>query len=134
MHTLLILIPLAPWHNIVLLIVRLIVGGIFFYYAIEKIKNPKQNIRDFKKNRFEPAWLWADIVLATEFLGSLSILTGVFVSIAATAIGFEMFMGTLVKKFKWKTNFTDYSYDILVFGLCLVLLAFGSGIYSLAYL
>ena len=33
---------------------------------------------------------------------------------------------------KWKKPFTDYSYDLLLLALCLLLLALGPGAYSVA--
>jgi hypothetical protein len=36
-----------------------------------------------------------------------------------------------MKAFAWKKPFTDYSYDLLLLGLCLLLLALGPGAYRL---
>jgi uncharacterized membrane protein YphA (DoxX/SURF4 family) len=49
--------------------------------------------------------------------------------VAAAAFGFEMLLGTVVKATKWHKPFTDYSYDLLLLALCLLLLALGPGAY-----
>ena len=36
-------------------------------------------------------------------------------------------MGTITKATKWRKPFTDYSYDLVLLALCLLLLAFGPG-------
>jgi hypothetical protein len=40
-----------------------------------------------------------------------------------------MLLGTVVKSTKWHKPFTDYSYDLLLLALCLLLLALGPGAY-----
>ena len=49
--------------------------------------------------------------------------------VAAAAFGFEMMLGTVVKTMKWHKPFTDYSYDLVLLALCLLLLALGPGAY-----
>lgn len=49
--------------------------------------------------------------------------------VAAAAFGFAMMLGTVVKATKWHKPFTDYSHDLLLLALCLLLLALGPGAY-----
>lgn len=118
---------LATGSGAVLLTVRLILGGTMVYYGWEKLRDPQANIKDFDENIIRPGWLFGTLVLLTEFFGGLAVIFGIVTSLAAAAIGFEMLVGTIVKKWKWKLSFREYSYDLLLLGLSLVLLAFGSG-------
>ena len=45
-----------------------------------------------------------------------------------------MRMGTFTKAVKWNRPFTDYSYDLLLLALCLLLLATGPGAYRVSRL
>jgi uncharacterized membrane protein YphA (DoxX/SURF4 family) len=123
--------PLTAWTDAVLLIVRLIVGIVMIYYGWPKIKDPSKNARDFDRDGFRPGWLFGTLVLAAEFFGGFLALLGVYVWVAAAAFGFEMLAGFVMKAFKWKKPFTDYSYDLLLLALCLLLLALGPGAYSM---
>jgi uncharacterized membrane protein YphA (DoxX/SURF4 family) len=49
--------------------------------------------------------------------------------VAAAAFGFEMLLGAVVKATRWGKPFSDYSYDLLLLPLCLLLLALGPGAY-----
>jgi putative oxidoreductase len=125
------LAPLARWTDAVLLIARLITGGVMVYYGWPKVKDPAKNARDFDRDGFKPGWLFGSLVLAAEFFGGILVLLGVWVWVAAAAFGFEMVMGFGMKAFAWKKPFTDYSYDLLLLALCLLLLALGPGAYRL---
>jgi uncharacterized membrane protein YphA (DoxX/SURF4 family) len=99
------LAPLSRWTDAVLLAARLIMAVVMLYYG------------------------FGTLVLAAEFFGGILMLLGVCVWVAAAAFGFEMLLGTVVKSTKWHKPFTDYSYDLLLLALCLLLLALGPGAY-----
>jgi uncharacterized membrane protein YphA (DoxX/SURF4 family) len=104
----------APrWTDAVLLVARLITGVVMLYYGWPKIRNPRKNAKDFDATGFRPGWLFGTLVGATS----------------SSAFGFEMLMGTIVKATKWHKPFTDYSYDLLLLALCLLVLALGPGAY-----
>ena len=132
------LIAARPWFpgtaNVVLLTVRLIAGGVMVYYGWGKVRDLRGTIKDFQDNIAQPGWLFGTLVTVTEFFGGLALILGIALSLSAAVIGFEMGFGTIVKKWKWGKDFPDYSYDILVLGLCLVLLAFGGGSFALGQL
>lgn len=123
------LAPLARWTDAVLLIARLITGVVMVYYGWPKLKDPAKNARDFEGNGFRPGWLFGSLVLAAEFFGGILILLGVYVWAAAAAFAFEMLLGAVMKAASWGKPFTDYSYDLLLLALCLLLLALGPGAY-----
>lgn len=73
------LAPLSRWTELVLLVGRLITGGVMLDYG----------------------WPFGTLVLATEFSGGTLMLMGVHIWIAAAAVDFEMTLGTIVKATKW---------------------------------
>ncbi|HEY7204310.1 MAG TPA: DoxX family protein [Methylomirabilota bacterium] len=125
------LAPLARWTDAVLLVARLITGIVMVYYGWPKLRDPAKNAADFDRDGFKPGWLFGSLVLAAEFFGGILVLLGTYVWVAAAAFGFEMIMGFGMKAFAWKKPFTDYSYDLLLLALCLLLLALGPGAYRL---
>lgn len=121
------LAPLAPAGDIVLAIVRVVLGVVMVHYGWPKAKDPAKNARDFESTGFRPGWLWGGLVLATELGGGAAVLVGLLTWVAAAFIGVEMLVGFIVKATKWRKPFTDYSYDLQLAALALVLLAFGPG-------
>jgi putative oxidoreductase len=121
------LAPLAGMADLVLLVVRVVLGVVMVYYGWPKLKDPAKNAREFESTAFRPGWLWGGIVLLTELGGGLAVLIGLLTWVAAALIGFEMLVGFVVKATKWRKPFTDSSYDLQLAALALVLLAFGPG-------
>jgi putative oxidoreductase len=123
--------PLAGFADVVLLIVRLVLGGSMMYYGWPKLKDPTKNAQNFARDGFRPGWLWGAIVLTTEFGGGLAVVVGLLSWVGAALIGFEMLVGFITKAFKWHKPFADYSYDLQLAALALALMAFGPGRISL---
>lgn len=117
----------------ILLFVRVVLGGVMIYYGFPKIKNLRSNANDFVGMGFKPGWLWGTICAFVEFFGGIAMLLGFFAEIAAALYVFKMLIGT-IWKLKIKKPFTDYSYDIQLLALCLVIMAFGPGVYALVAL
>jgi putative oxidoreductase len=122
--------PLAGYTDLVLLVARIITGGTMIYYGWPKVKDPRKNREDIANAGFRPAWLWGTIVMLVEFAGGIAIVLGVYTWVAAALIGFEMFTGTLWKITRAHKPFPEYSYDLLLLALALVLLAVGPGAYA----
>ena len=122
--------PLAGWADLVVLLVRLVMGGVMVYYGWPKVKNPRQNARDIEKGGFAPGWLWGTIILLVEFVGGLAIIGGVYTWLAASLFGIEMLTGAVWKITKAHKPFAEWSYDVLLLALALVLLAVGPGAYA----
>src|SRR5919108_5003901 len=125
------LAPLAGVVDIVLLIVRVVLGVIMIYYGWPKLKDPAKNARDFGSMGFKPGWLWGSVVLIVEFGGGLLIILGLLTPIAAVLFGFEMLVGSIWKATKAGKPFVDWSYDVQLLALCLLLLAVGPGAFSI---
>ena len=127
-----ILTPLAPLSDIVLLIVRIIMGIVMIYYGYHKITNLRSNAEDFVKMGFKPGIFWGTIVAFVEFFGGIAVIIGVYIWLAVALFGFQMIMGTIWKITKTEKPFTDWSYDLLLLAIALMLLITGPGYYVLA--
>ncbi len=114
----------------VLFIIRLIVGSVMIYYGSGKITDLEANASNFVNMGFKPGWLWGTIVAFVEFIGGLMILLGIYAWIPAILFGFQMIIGTIWKITSTDKPFTDWSYDLLLLALMLVILVFGSGSFS----
>lgn len=122
---------LLPYKDLVLLVVRFIMGTVMIYFGWPKIKNLKNNGKDFVKMGFKPGILWGTIVAIVEFFGGLAIIIGFYAWLPALLFGGEMIMGTLWKITKTDKPFSDWSYDLMLLVLALVILTFGTGDFAL---
>jgi putative oxidoreductase len=118
---------LAPIEDIVLLVVRIIFGVIFFYYGWPKLKDLKSNASDFEHMGFKPGWLWGTPVALLETIGALMIIVGLFTWLAAIGFAVHMVTGTIWKITKTDKPFTDWSYDLMLLSIALLLLITGPG-------
>ncbi len=126
------LTPLAGLADAVLLMARLVTGSVMVVYGWPKVRDPHANARNVAEMGFRPGWFWGTLILAVEFLGGLAVLAGRWAWVAAALFAVEMALGALWKVARARRPFADYSYDVLLFALCLVLLAFGPGAYALS--
>jgi len=122
---------LELYTDATLLIVRLVLGAVMVYYGLPKIKDLAKNAKDFKKMGFGHGMFWGTIVAVLEFFGGIAIVVGIYPLVVAFLFGFQMIVGTVWKITKVKKPFPDWSYDIILLALTLVLLAFGTGSYIL---
>lgn len=125
------LTPLSNYTDLILLLVRLILGSVMLYYGIPKVRDLKSNAKDFEKMGYKPGWFFGSLGAAIEFLGGLGILFGVLAWLPALGFAGEMALGATWKITKTNKPFSDWSYDLLLLTLCLIVLAFGTGTYSL---
>jgi uncharacterized membrane protein YphA (DoxX/SURF4 family) len=123
--------PLAGYEDIVLLIARVSLGVAMVYFGHDKVSNFASNAKDFDKMGFKPGWIWGTLVAFLEFGGGVLMIFGVLVGIIATLFAFQMFLGGIMKAFKWHKPFSDSSYDLILLALCLVFLVYGTGPYTL---
>jgi len=114
----------------ILLFGRVILAIVMVYYGWPKIKKFRTNAEDFVEMGFKPGMFWGTLVALVEFVGGIGILLGFSVELAAALFGFQMIVGTFWK-LKLRKSFPDYSYDLQLLALCVVLMAFGPGRHSL---
>lgn len=125
------LTPLSGYSDLVLLVLRLVLGSVMLYYGIPKIRDLKTNAKNFEKMGYQAGWLFGTLGAAIEFFGGLGILFGVLAWIPALGFAGEMALGMTYKLTKTNKPFSDWSYDLLLLVLCLIVLAFGTGVYGL---
>jgi len=116
-----------PW---ILLLARVVLAVVMIHYGWPKIHDLEANAEDFAQMGFQPAFLWGTVVAVVEFIGGIAVLLGLYAELAAALFAFQMLVGTLWK-LKIKKPFSDYSYDIQLFALCLVILSQGAGALAL---
>jgi len=117
----------VPW---ILLLLRVVLAVVMIHYGWPKIRNLESNANDFVHMGFKPGRFWGTLIAVVEFFGGLAILVGFYAEFAAAFFGFQMIVGTFWK-LKIKKEFSDYSYDLQLFALCLVVMSQGAGVYSL---
>lgn len=117
--------------NWILFFIRVLMGIILVYYGWPKCKNLASCAKDFEGMGFRPGVLWGTLIAVVEFFGGIAMLTGAYAELVASIFGFQMIVGTFWKV-KIKKDFTEYSYDLQLLALCVVLMAFGAGLYSIA--
>lgn len=122
--------PLAGAADLVALLVRLVLGGVMLYYGAPKLKDLRKNAEDIAESGFRPGWLWGTIIVLVEVVGGLAIIAGVYTWLAAALFGFQMLTGT-VWKITQHRRFPDWSYDVLLIVIVLMLLVVGPGAYAL---
>lgn len=110
----------------ILFLIRLIVALSFFFSALNKAKNPR---RSAKQNGIPyPLLLF---VMCAEFAGAIGLITGVLGQFAALGLMLLMagtlFLHILVWKTKYWANKGGWEYDLMLFALCTVIVAFGVG-------
>ena len=78
---------------------------------------------------FKPGLFWGTLIAAVEFFGGISIFLGLRAELAAALFAFQMMVGACWKV-KIRKPFSDYSYDLQLLALCLVIMSQGPGAYS----
>jgi uncharacterized membrane protein YphA (DoxX/SURF4 family) len=117
----------AQW---ILLLARVVLATVMIHYGWPKVRDLKSNGNDFVNMGFKPGMLWGTLIALVEFLGGVATLLGFYAELAAGLFAFEMMVGAFWK-LKIKKPFADYSYDIQLFALSLVLMSQGAGALAL---
>ena len=121
-------------QHIAILMARIVLAIVFLYYGLPKIKNLRNNAHDFDGMGFKPGWLFGTGVAVLEVVGGLMIGLGFMSWIFAGLITIHMIVGTVWKIGWTDKKFTDWSYDIILAAAALMIVAFGSGVFSVDYL
>jgi putative oxidoreductase len=125
--------PLSGYVDLVLLVIRLILGSVMVYYGWPKIQNLKKNSKAMEKMGYKPGWLFGLLNATLEFFGGLAIISGVLAWLAALGFGIQMVLGVFYKTTKTNKPFSDWSYDLLCLAACLAILAFGTGRFAILF-
>jgi putative oxidoreductase len=114
----------------IFLLVRVVLAAVMIFYGWPKIRDLDSNAADFVRMGFKPGIFWGTLIAVVEFIGGIAILVGLYAELAAALFAFQMLVGTFWK-LKIRKPFPDYSYDLQLFALCLVLLSQGAGAYAI---
>src|SRR5205807_5274584 len=109
--------------------VRAVLAAVMLYYGSQKIPDLKANAGDFEQMGFRPGIFWGTLIAVVEFFGGIAVLVGFNAELAAALFAFQMAVGAFWK-LKIKKPFSDYSYDLQLFVMCLVIMSQGAGVLS----
>ena len=114
------------FKDVCLLLVRIVVGFAFLVSA----RNKGRNIKKFAKTNGLPVPM-AVVVMCTEFVAALAMLSGVAAQFGAIAIMLLM-LGTIrLHIFKWKSPYWaasgGWEYDLMLLAFAFCVLVFGPG-------
>ena len=119
------------WNDWGFLLLRLVVGFIFIYHGLPKIRKPEGMAAGL-------GWAKGTIVVLglLETLGGLGIALGVFAQLAAVILGVIMIGAIKEKIVRWHTPFftmsaTGWEYDLILLAVCIYILTHGAGAYAL---
>ena len=134
------------WRNrFLLLVLRLIIGGVFIYASIDKIQNPEAFARAIANYRMTPYWginaialvlPWVELVAGSALVlglwvrgGSflLTVMFAVFVGAMAQAVsrGIDIHCGCFtVNEAGEKVGLVSFLRDLAMWAMCVMILAF----------
>jgi putative oxidoreductase len=115
-------------------LMRIVVGLMFLMHVSMKFKIGSSAVAAniFAKNGFEPALLWAYLVMFLELFGGVCLIAGLFTRFVAAALAIEMLIALLFVHLP-KGYFAaggGYEYVLLIGAVCFVLAIRGGGPYS----
>ena len=111
------IVSLSQYSFVVFFILRLIIGIIFIYHAIPKLKNAKV----IGQGMGHPAWMIVILGLA-ELLPSIALIVGVYVQIATLILSLIMIGAIYLKIVKWHVPFSTsekmgWEFDLLLLAI-----------------
>lgn len=121
----------APYTDVLLLFARIIVGAIFLYYGIPKIKDLKGAAEEMKEKGLRPAAFWGTAIALLEVFGGTGLILGIYTWFWALLFSIMMIGGTIIKIKNPQKGFGSWSYDLLILAITLLLLSVGAGAYAL---
>jgi putative oxidoreductase len=126
---------LAPFNDIALLLLRLMVGAVFVTSGYKHLQDPAARSKDIAMSKRFTA-----ILGAAELAGGIGVISGVLAQLAAIGLILVM-LGAIQKKiFSWHTGFwgksgtNGWSYDTMLVVMNLVIVTTGGGSLSVARL
>jgi len=115
-------------------LLRIVVGIMFLMHVSMKFKLGANAVAAniFAKNGFQPALLWAYVVMFLELFGGVCLVAGVFTRFVAAALAIEMLIALLVVHLPrgYFAAGGGYEYVLLIGAACFFLALRGGGPYS----
>ena len=120
-------------------LIRIALGALLLPHGLQKLlgwfggRGLAANTALFDKLGYSPGWLWGNIVVGTEVVGSILLILGLWTRPAALAVGIFSFNAILFTArrggFFWSDGGAEYS--ILLFVCALFVMIRGAGAFSL---
>ena len=118
--------------------IRIALGALLLPHGLQKLlgwfggRGLQANTELFDKLGYTPGWLWGNIVVGTEVIGSILLIIGLWTRPAALAVGIFAFNAIIFTSkrggFFWSNGGSEYSILLLV--AALFVLIRGAGPYS----
>ncbi len=119
-------------------LIRVALGALLLPHGLQKLfgwfggRGLQANTELFGKLGYNPPWLWANIVVGTEVIGSILLIIGLWTRPAALAVAIFAFNAIIFTSgrggFFWSNGGSEYS--ILLFVCAAFVLIRGAGAYS----
>ena len=110
---------------------RVALGLVLFAHGLNKLKNVSGTGQWMASVGFRPGMLWAVIVTAVEFFGSLALILGLGVKVVALLVAGQFVVIVIWKIFKRNKFIGDLELDLIILSVAFGLLTLGGGAYSL---
>ncbi len=105
-------------------LIRIALGTLLLPHGLQKLfgwfggRGLQANTELFAKLGYDPAWLWANVVVATEVVGAILLIVGLLTRPAALAVAVFAFNAALFTQsrggFFWSNGGSEYSILLLV--------------------
>lgn len=115
------------------LILRLALGIILIGHGWPKLRDLKQNAKNFDGMGFKPGRLFGTIAAILEFFGGIALILGLFTTEVAALLALQFIVILFWKWFK-KTPLTGaygWELDLIILAALIALFALGAGAFSL---
>lgn len=120
---------LTQFTDIGLYILRLVVGLVFIYHAVPKLKNPKGIARMMGKEKMMPMVV---ILGAVELISAFGLILGILVVLYAKLLSLIMLGAIMMKITKWHfpfsaTDKTGWEFELVLLAANIAILTTGGG-------
>ena len=99
---------------------RIILGAMFIMHGWPKIKDLRQNARNFSGMGLKPGALWGTIAALLEFCGGVGVVLGLWIPYLCLLFMGEFIVIVVWKWFKKMPFVSGWEMDALIFALFLV--------------
>ena len=113
------------------LILRLVLGAIFIVHGWPKIKDLKQNAKNFQGMGFRPGILFGSVIAFLEFFGGIALALGLFVLPISALFILQFLVISFWKIVKRMPFVGGWEFDLLILAGVIVLFSLGGSAWSL---
>jgi len=117
----------------VLLFVRLALGSVLIYYSWPRVRGLLPGLVGAKSANQKSSFSLDTLIALINFVGGTIIITGLSSQIVALILALQYLGIVIWKAAKERSPFSDWSHDLLLLSLSLIVMAFGSGLYSASF-